>query len=86
MIALVLAASLLLAGPSLVAALTGQGDVDTAFVHLVLSLVVCAIAGHVLRSIVRSYEASVAAAAATEAAEVAAEERAEAAGRRRADL
>ena len=83
MIALVLATSLLLAGPSLVAALTGRGDIDTAFVHLVLSLLVCAIAGQVLRSIVRSYEASAVAAAATAAAEADAEERA---GRRRADL
>lgn len=62
MTAIVLAVSLLLAGPSVLAALEGTGDVDTALLHLVLALVVSTVAGHVLRGLVRGYQAQAAAA------------------------
>jgi hypothetical protein len=56
MTAIVLAVSLLLAGPSVLAALQGTGDVDTALLHLVLALLVSTVAGHVLRGLVRGYQ------------------------------
>ena len=61
MTAIVLAVSLLLAGPSVLAALQGTGDVDTALLHLVLALLVSTVAGHVLRGLVRGYQAQAAA-------------------------
>ncbi|GAB7189426.1 hypothetical protein NUM3379_01320 [Kineococcus sp. NUM-3379] len=75
MTSLVVLAGLLMAGPSLYAALTGAGDVDTALLHLVLGLVLAAVGGHVVRYIVRGYEHSEHAAAGDEAP-----------GRRRTDL
>ncbi|ABS03162.1 hypothetical protein FHR75_000415 [Kineococcus radiotolerans] len=60
MTAIVLAVSLLLAGPSVLAALEGTGDVDTALLHLVLALVVTAVAGHLVRGVVRGYQAQAA--------------------------
>jgi hypothetical protein len=60
MTAIVLAVSLLLAGPSVLAALQGRGDVDTALLHLVLALVVTAVAGHLVRAVVRGYQAQAA--------------------------
>jgi hypothetical protein len=61
MTAIVLAVSLLLAGPSVLEALQGTGSVDTALLHLVLALVVSSVAGHVLRGLVRSYQEQAAA-------------------------
>jgi len=58
MTAIVLAVSLLLSGPSLLAVARGTGSVDTALLHLVLSLVVTAVAGQVLRTVVRGYQAA----------------------------
>jgi hypothetical protein len=60
MTAIVLAVSLLLAGPSVLEALQGTGDVDTALLHLVLALVVTTVAAHLLRTVVRAYQAQVA--------------------------
>ena len=61
---IVIAASLLLAGPSVVAALQGTGSVDTALLHLLLALVVSAVAGRVVRSLVQRYQEDAAATAA----------------------
>lgn len=69
MTAIVLAVSLLLAGPSVLAALQGTGDVDTALLHLVLALLVSTVAGHVLRGLVRGYQAQAAAEPPVEAEE-----------------
>lgn len=55
MTAIVLAVSLLLSGPSLLAVADGSGSVDTALLHLVLSLLVTAVAAHVVRSVVSGY-------------------------------
>ncbi|WP_432493425.1 hypothetical protein [Kineococcus gypseus] len=54
---IVLAASLLLAGPSIVSALRGTGSVDTALLHLALALLVSAVAGRVVRTLVVRYQA-----------------------------
>lgn len=56
MTAIVLAVSLLLAGPSILAVAKGTGEVDTALLHLVLALVVTSVAGQVVRSVVRGYQ------------------------------
>ncbi|WP_432510989.1 hypothetical protein [Kineococcus sp. SYSU DK001] len=57
MTAIVLAVSLLLAAPAVLGVLRGTGEVDTALLHLVLSLVVTSVAAQVVRSIVRGYQA-----------------------------
>lgn len=80
MTAIVLAVSLLLAGPSVLAALQGTGDVDTALLHLVLALLVTAVAGHLVRAVVRAYQAQ-----AAEAATHPAQQEDPAPGRRRSD-
>ena len=82
--ALVLAASLLMAGPSIVAALTGRGGVDTALWHLALALLVSTVAGEVLRSVLTGYEESTREAAREAELEEARARRAEASERRRA--
>ncbi|MEZ0166027.1 hypothetical protein AB2L27_14810 [Kineococcus sp. LSe6-4] len=56
MTAIVLAVSLLLAGPSLLAVARGTGEVDTALLHLVLALVVTSVAAQVVRTVVRGYQ------------------------------
>ncbi|MEW1959831.1 hypothetical protein [Kineococcus sp. NPDC059986] len=56
MTAIVLAVSLLLAGPSILAVAQGTGEVDTALLHLVLALVVTSVAGQVVRTVVRAYQ------------------------------
>ena len=81
--ALVLAASLVMAGPSIVAALTGGGGVDTALWHLALALLVSIVAGRVLRSVLESYERATEESARATALEEAAARRAEAGERRR---
>jgi len=81
--ALVLAASLLMAGPSLVAAFTGEGGVDTALWHLALALLVSIVAGRVLRSVLESYERAGEESARAALREEAAARRAEAGERRR---
>ncbi|NAZ82641.1 hypothetical protein GTR02_12505 [Kineococcus sp. R8] len=81
--ALVLAASLLMAGPSIVAAFTGSGGVDTALWHLALALLVALVAGKVLRSVLTGYERASEQAAQTARVEEAAARRAEALERRR---
>jgi hypothetical protein len=58
MTAIVLAVSLLLSGPSLLGVARGTGSVDAALLHLVLSLVATAVAGQVLRAVVRGYQAN----------------------------
>ncbi|WP_432536753.1 hypothetical protein [Kineococcus arenarius] len=63
MTALVIVASLLMAGPSVVSALSGTGSVDTALLHLVLALLVSSIAARAVRSLVLRYQDSVEAAA-----------------------
>ncbi|WP_369069054.1 hypothetical protein [Kineococcus terrestris] len=68
MTAIVLAAALLLASPSVVAALSGRGSVDTALWHLALALLVSAVAGKVVRAVVTGYERAQEAAAAELAA------------------
>ena len=55
MTAIVLAVSLLLSGPSLLAVADGSGSVDTALLHLVLALLVTAVAAQVVRAVVRGY-------------------------------
>jgi len=82
--ALVLAASLLMAGPSIVSAFTGTGGVDTALWHLALALLVSIVAGRVLRSVLESYERSGQESAQAALLEEAAARRAEAGERRRA--
>ena len=57
---IVLPAGLLMAAPSLWAAFTGRGSVDTALLHLALGLLVSAVAGSVLRTLVRGYQAQAA--------------------------
>ncbi|WP_432564130.1 hypothetical protein [Kineococcus sp. SYSU DK003] len=69
MTALVLAVSLLLAGPAVLAVARGTGSVDTALLHLVLALVASTVAGHVLRILVRGYQAQAAEAEVAEAGE-----------------
>jgi len=81
--ALVLAASLLMAGPSIVAALTGSGPVDTALSHLALALLVSIVAGRILRSVLQNYERAGEEAARAALLEEAAALRAEAGERRR---
>ncbi|MEZ0493758.1 hypothetical protein AB2L28_16080 [Kineococcus sp. TBRC 1896] len=56
MTAIVLALSLLLAGPSILAVAEGTGDVDAALLHLVLALVVCSVGAQVVRTVVRGYQ------------------------------
>jgi hypothetical protein len=56
MTAIVLAVSLLLAGPSVLDALQGTGSVDTALLHLVLALLVSTVAGRIVRGLVRGYQ------------------------------
>ncbi|WP_432491063.1 hypothetical protein [Kineococcus auxinigenes] len=68
MTALVLVASLLMAGPSIASALRGTGSVDTALLHLVLALLVSSVAARAVRSLVLRYQDSVEAAAAEAAA------------------
>ncbi|GAA0311823.1 hypothetical protein [Kineococcus aurantiacus] len=60
MTAIVLAVSLVLAGPSILAVARGTGQVDTALLHLVLALVVTSVAAQVLRAVVRGYQAQAA--------------------------
>ncbi|MCI2240590.1 hypothetical protein MO973_35315 [Paenibacillus sp. TRM 82003] len=60
---IVIAASLLLAGPSVAAALTGTGSVDTALLHLLLALLVCTVAARAVRALVLHYQGAVEAAA-----------------------
>ena len=67
MTSLVVLAGLLMAGPSLFAALTGTGDVDTALLHLVLGLLVAAVGGQVVRRLVAGYASEQAAASKVEA-------------------
>ncbi|WP_432488764.1 hypothetical protein [Kineococcus sp. SYSU DK018] len=68
MTAIVIAASLLLAGPSILAALRGTGSVDAALLHLVLALVVSALAARAVRSLVLRYQSAAEEAAEAEAA------------------
>lgn len=56
MTAIVLAVSLLLAGPSILAVAQGTGEVDTALLHLVLALLVCSVGAQVVRTVVRGYQ------------------------------
>ncbi|PPK94534.1 hypothetical protein CLV92_10736 [Kineococcus xinjiangensis] len=55
MTGLVVLAGLLMASPSLFAALTGTGDVDTALLHLALALLVAAVGGRLVRNIFLGY-------------------------------
>ncbi|PRY18192.1 hypothetical protein [Kineococcus rhizosphaerae] len=80
MTAIVLAVSLVLSAPSILAAVRGTGEVDTALLHLVLALVVTAVAAQVLRRVVRPYQEQAAHPAPEEA------ETGPVAGRRRGDL
>ncbi|MFB9376542.1 hypothetical protein ACFFKU_11855 [Kineococcus gynurae] len=84
---LVLGAALLLSGPSLVGAFRGTTDVDTALLHLVLALLVSAVAGRILRTLYENYRASTVAAARVAAHEeaVAAAQKAAEEHRRRTD-
>ncbi|WP_337063026.1 hypothetical protein [Kineococcus sp. G2] len=61
---IVIAASLLLAGPSVAAALSGTGSVDTALLHLLLALLVCTVAARAVRTLVLRYQSAADAAAA----------------------
>ena len=60
MTSMVVLACLLMASPSLYAALTGTGDVDTALLHLALALLVAAVGGRVVREIFTNYAATAA--------------------------
>ena len=75
MTSLVFLAGLLMASPSLYAALTGTGDVDAALLHLVLALAVAYVGARVLREIVAGYEQPAEAAAAETEAELPARRR-----------
>ena len=55
MTSVIVLACLLMASPSLYAALTGTGDVDTALLHLALALLVSAIGGQLVRQIFTGY-------------------------------